>query len=58
MSTKLKARQSELAIEIDAMQTNAAEKRFTITLTNTILNLLPMLDICYWTKTMVNSEAF
>ena len=31
MSTKLKARQSELAIEIDAMQTNAAEKRFTIT---------------------------
>ena len=34
MSTKLKARQSELAIEIDAMQTNAAEKRFTITFDN------------------------
>ena len=34
MNTKLKARQSELAIEIDAMQTNAAEKRFTITFDN------------------------
>jgi hypothetical protein len=30
MNTKLKARQSELAIEIDAMQTEAAEKRFEV----------------------------
>jgi hypothetical protein len=34
MNTKLKARQSELAIEIDAMQTEAAEKRFEITFDN------------------------
>ena len=32
MNTKLKARQSELAIEIDAMQTEAAEKRFESTI--------------------------
>jgi hypothetical protein len=30
MNTKLKARQTELAVEIDAMQTEAAEKRFEI----------------------------
>jgi hypothetical protein len=30
MNTKLKARQTELALEIDAMQTEAAEKRFEI----------------------------
>jgi len=34
MSTKLKKRQSELAIEIDALQTEAAEKRFEITFDN------------------------
>ena len=34
MNTKLKARQAELAIEIDAMQTEAAEKRFEITFDN------------------------
>ena len=34
MNTKLKARQSELAIEIDAMQTEASEKRFDITFDN------------------------
>jgi uncharacterized coiled-coil DUF342 family protein len=31
MSTKLKERQSKLAVEIDAMQTEASEKRFDIT---------------------------
>ena len=30
MNTKLKARQTELAIEIDAMQTEASEKRFEV----------------------------
>ena len=30
MNTKLKARQKELAIEIDAMQTEASEKRFEV----------------------------
>jgi len=35
MNTKLKARQSELAIEIDAMQTEAAEKRFEVKFDNT-----------------------
>ena len=34
MNTKLKARQSELAIEIDALQTEASEKRFEITFDN------------------------
>jgi hypothetical protein len=34
MNTKLKTRQSELAVEIDALQTEAAEKRFEITFDN------------------------
>lgn len=34
MNTKLKTRQTELAVEIDALQTEAAEKRFEITFDN------------------------
>lgn len=34
MNTKLKTRQAELAVEIDALQTEAAEKRFEITFDN------------------------